>query len=154
MRLITAAGLVLFSTAPVFGAYLVDMDAGDRMTVDSYWADGDRVHLMRGGIDLTLPRSRIRSVRETAGQEGSADAPASPPTAAPLARAGSGKASGSRAELEAERRRITHHLLRVQKERFEATNRNDPKPKLRRLDREFQRTQLRRQGVLRELAER
>jgi hypothetical protein len=154
MRLITAAGLLIFSTAPVSGAYLVDLDAGDRMTVDSYWADGDRVHLIRGGIDLTVPRRRIRSVKEISGQAGAAEAATRPAAAAPAARASSGKAAASRDELESQQRRITHHLLRVQKERFEATNRNDPKPKLKRLDREFQRTQARRQGVMRELAER
>jgi hypothetical protein len=153
MRLLTAAGLLVFSTAPAFPAYLVDLDAGDRMTVDSYWADGDRVHLMRGGIDLTVPKSRIRSIKETSGQA-PADAPAHPATAAPTTRAESGKVSASREDLEAQQRRITHHLLRVQKERSEATNRNDPNPKLKRLDREFQRTQLRRQSVMRELAER
>jgi hypothetical protein len=154
MRLITAAGLVIFSSAPVLGAYLVDLDAGDRMTVDSYWPDGDRVHLIRGGIDLTVPRSRIRSVKETTEQAAGADTSARPAAATPAVRAPSGKAPASREDLEAQQRRITHHLLRVQKERFEATNRNDAKPKLKRLDREFQRTQLRRQSVMRDLAER
>src|SRR5437899_10699860 len=81
MRLITAAGLLVLSTGPALGAYLVDLDAGDRMTVDSYWEDGDRVHLLRGGVDLIVPRRRIRSLKEASGEEGSANGSAAPASA-------------------------------------------------------------------------
>ena len=153
MRLITAAGLLVLSTGPALGAYLVDLDAGDRMTVDSYWEDGDRVHLLRGGVDLIVPRRRIRSLKETSGAEVSANgsAPASTP---PRARPADAQSKASPEDLQAEQRRISHHLLRVQQERFEARNRNDPPAKLKRLEKEFQRTQKRRLSVLRDLAER
>ena len=153
MRLITAAGLLVLSTGPALGAYLVDLDAGDRMTVDSYWEDGDRVHLLRGGVDLIVPRRRIRSLKETSGAEVSANgsAPASTP---PRARPADAQSKASPEDLQVEQRRISHHLLRVQQERFEARNRNDPPAKLKRLEKEFQRTQKRRLSVLRDLAER
>jgi hypothetical protein len=37
MRLLTTAGVVVFAAGTAFGAYVVDLDGGDRMTVDSYW---------------------------------------------------------------------------------------------------------------------
>src|SRR5213594_3829548 len=86
MRLITAAGLLVLSTGPALGAYLVDLDAGDRMTVDSYWEDGDRVHLLRGGVDLIVPRRRIRSLKEASGAEGSANSSAGPASTPPRSR--------------------------------------------------------------------
>jgi len=153
MRLIIAAGVLVFSTGPALGDYLVDLDAGDRMTVDSYWVDGDRVHLVRGGIDLTVPRSRIRSVRES-GQAAMAEVPARTASANPPAPTASARAHASRGDLEAEQRRIEHHLLRVQKERSEAAARNAPGSELKRLEREFRRTQARRLNVMRELAAR
>ncbi len=154
MRLITAAGLLVLSTGPALGAYLVDLEAGERMTVDSYWEEGDRVHLMRGGVDLIVPRGRIRSLKEASGAAGSDDTPARPASTPPPSRAASAKGTASREDLKAEQRRIEHHLLRVQQERFEARNRKDPPGKLKRLEKEFQRTQKRRLGVIRDLAER
>lgn len=44
-------------------------------------------------------------------------------------------------ELAARERRVAHHLLRVQQRRFEARARGESTPALKRLDREFQRTQ-------------
>ena len=154
MRLITAAGLLVLSTGPALGAYLVDLDAGDRMTVDSYWEDGDRVHLLRGGVDLIVPRRRIRSLKEASGAEGSANSSAGPASTPPRSRPAGAQGKASQEDLQAEQRRISHHLLRVQQERFEARNRRDPPGKQKRLEREFQRTQKRRQSVIRDLAER
>ena len=154
MRLITAAGLLVLSTGPALGSYLVDLDAGERMTVDSYWEDGDRMHLVRGGVDLIVPRRRIRSVKETSAAVDSAAVPARPESAPPHAPSASEKNTASREELQADQRRIEHHLLRVQQERFEAKNRNDPPAKQKRLDKEFQRTQRRRLGVIRDLTAR
>ena len=59
MRLLTAAGVAVLWAGTACGGYLVELDGGDRMTVDSYWAEGDRMHLMRGGIDMSVPRSRV-----------------------------------------------------------------------------------------------
>ena len=155
MRLLTAAGVLILSTGPALGAYLVDMDGGDQMTVDSYWADGNQMHLMQGGVDLIVPRSRVRGVKETSGGTASAPTPAARPAReepAPRAAASTGPQPAE--ELKAQQRRIEHHLLRVQQERFESKNRNDPPAKQKRLEKEFARTQQRRMGVLRELAER
>ena len=154
MRLITAAGLLVLSTGPALGGYLVDLDAGDRMTVDSYWEDGERVHLMRGGVDLIVPRSRIRSLKETSGGPESTGAPARPAAEAAAPHSASAHSPASREELQAQQRRIEHHLLRVQQERFEAKNRNDPAAKQKRLEKEFRRTQQRRLSVMREIPER
>src|SRR5437879_10632122 len=96
MRLITAAGLLVLSTGPALGAYLVELDAGDRMTVDSYWEDGDRVHLMRGGVDLIVPRRRIRSLKEVSGAVGSADTAVSPASPPPGSQPAAAKGAASR----------------------------------------------------------
>jgi hypothetical protein len=149
MRLLTAAGLLALSAGTALAAYVVELDAGDRMTVDSYWEEGDQVHLMRGGIDLNVPRSRIRSLKEVSG---AAEAGVRPPAPAPASR-GTAEAPPSRQELEAQQRRIEHHLIRVQQERFEARARGDAPKTLRRLDKEFTRTQKRRSDSIHRLGD-
>ena len=51
-------------------------------------------------------------------------------------------------ELAAKQRGTERHLLRVQQERFEADARGDDPRKLKRLEREFRRTQLRRRELM------
>src|SRR5437016_5653526 len=67
MRLTVAAALVTLSAVPSTAAYLVDFGSGDRMTVDSYWEDGDHIHLMRDGVELSVPRARIRRLQPDKG---------------------------------------------------------------------------------------
>src|SRR5262249_60908930 len=67
MRLVMAVGILALAGRTASAAYIVELDAGDRMTVDSYWAEGDRMHLMRQGVDLSVPRGRVRSIHEVEG---------------------------------------------------------------------------------------
>ena len=142
MRILVAAGLLVFSAGTAFSGYLVELDAGDRMTVDSYRIDGERVHLMRGGVDLNVPL-RIRGMAQASGGG----------ETAVLLLVGSAEDEGSREKIEAKQRRIEHHLIRVQRERFEARSRGDAPKEVRRLDKEFKRTQQRRMDVIRELGD-
>jgi hypothetical protein len=66
MRLFAVVGLVAFLAGAALAEYVVALDAGDRMTVDGYWEDGDRIHLVLGPDDLSVPRSRVRSVTAVA----------------------------------------------------------------------------------------
>jgi hypothetical protein len=82
-----AAGVFVVSAALAHGGYFVQLDGGDRMTVDSYWAEGDRVHLIQDGSDLSVPRARIRSIgavearRNVVARDREARSPASRPDA-------------------------------------------------------------------------
>src|SRR5919197_395763 len=71
-----AAAVLACSVGTASGAYLVELRGGDRLTVDSYWEDGDRTHLVRGGVDMIVPKSRVRGIREVEGE-----ALAAPPAA-------------------------------------------------------------------------
>jgi hypothetical protein len=150
MRFLIVAGALVAAAGPASAAYLVELDGGDRMTVDSYWEDGDRIHLMRDGVDLNVLRSRVRTLRQVDDPHEDAPAPAArvpdPSTA--------GGAEPTREELEAQRATIEKHMLRVQQERFEAEARGDDEAVQRRLQKEFQRTQTRRLDVIRALQER
>src|SRR5437867_8917605 len=99
MRLITAAGLLVLSTGPALGSYLVDLEAGERMTVDSYWEDGDRVHLMRGGVDMSVARGRVRGIHEVSGGEEAGVKPGLHPM--PAGAGGGLEENGSRQGLQA-----------------------------------------------------
>jgi hypothetical protein len=153
MRPLAATGFLLLWAGTALAAYVVELDGGDRMTVDSYWEEGDRTHLMRGGIALSVPRSRIRSLKETAEAPEAGVRTPSPVHTSPGPRAASAETPQSREELEARQRRIDHHLIRVQQERFEAKARGDSPKTLRRLEREFKRTQQRRIEGMRQLAD-
>lgn len=152
MRLLTTAGVVVFAAGTAFGAYVVDLDGGDRMTVDSYWEDAGRVHLMRGGVDLNVPKSRVRSIKPASGDDddtaGVGQTPQPAPDAVAPGRSTSPGQSLNDGDLEARQRGIEHHLLKVQRERFEAASRGESEKTLKRLDREFKRTQDRRREVL------
>jgi len=153
MRLLTAAGLLVFSAGTALPGYLVELDAGDHMTVDSYWEEGNRVHLMRGGVDLNVPRERIRSLRQVSRPGEAGVRPQSAPPGSPGACGDAAESQQTRDEIEAEQQRIEHHMLRVQQERFEARARGDAPKTLRRLDREFERTQQRRIDTIRKLGD-
>jgi hypothetical protein len=143
MRLVIVVGALALAAGTASGAYVIELDGGDRMTVDSYWQEGDRMHLMRDGVDLSVPRGRIRSIRET-------DEPLVPPKAAkPAPATGASGQSTSREDLEAQQGAIERHLLRVQQERFEAQARGEKPATLKRLTKEFQRTQARRRDTAR-----
>ena len=71
MRRLLAA-LMGAMTIGAQAAFLVGLDAGDRMAVDSFWVDGDRVHVLRDGLEMSLPRDRVRTLDAA---EGSASRP-------------------------------------------------------------------------------
>jgi len=148
MRLTVAAALLTLSAVPSRAAYLVDFGSGDRMTVDSYWEEGDRVHLMRDGVELTVPRSRIRHLQQ---QEGGDSPPAVRRAQPAPSKSQAPRRQESREELEARQRHVERHLLRVQQERFEAQNRGEPTE---RLGREFRHAQEKRRAVVQELERR
>jgi hypothetical protein len=58
--------------------------------------------------------------------------------------------AGSAEDLGRQQEAVERHLLRVQRERFEARARGDDPKKLKRLEREFDRTYQRRNAVLEE----
>ena len=151
MRLLTAAGLLILWAGSGRAAYVVELDAGDRMTVDSYWEEGGRIHLMRGGVDLNVPRSRVKSLRAVSGDPESGVGRV--PTETPAPRAAAGDGPKTRDDLELQQRRIDHHLLRVQRERFEARARGESGKKVDKLDREFKRTQQRRFESMKQLGD-
>jgi hypothetical protein len=69
MRLAVAAAVLVLSGGSVSADWLVELDGGDHMRVDSYREDGDRLHLMRGDIDLSVPRSRVRAMKKISGAD-------------------------------------------------------------------------------------
>jgi hypothetical protein len=146
MRRVIVVGLLALAAGTASGGYLAELDGGDRITVDSYWEEGDRMHLVRDGIDLNVPRSRVKSLR-----------PASTPPPAPPLRRGTASVTPPRAdqprreELEARQEGIERRLLQAQQQRFEAQARGDSEATLKRLDRRFRHAQERRGEVIEEL---
>jgi hypothetical protein len=77
LRLAVAAGILLLASGPVAADWLVELDGGDAMKVDSYRESGDRLHLIRDGTELSVPRARVRALTEVtgAGTRGTKQAP-------------------------------------------------------------------------------
>src|SRR5262245_56721736 len=157
MKFVIVAGALVLAAGAASAAYLVELDGGERMTVDSYWVEGDRIHLMRGGVDLNVLKSRVRTMHEVADAPDDAPAPAhksttaSPTDSTTEPAPATGSAIPTREELEAEQATIEKQLLRVQQERFEAANRGDDEDEQARLKKEFESTQNRRRDVIRQL---
>jgi hypothetical protein len=157
MRLLTAAGVAVFWAGTAFGGYLVELDGGDRMTVDSYWEEGGRTHLMRGGVDMSVPSGRVRSIKaaseagdDSAGIGRTQPSPAEAPRRAKEAPSSS---DTSRRTLKGQLVRIERHQVRVSKELSIAQSRGESPKNLKRLQRELDHTWERRQDVKQTLGE-
>jgi hypothetical protein len=140
MRTLLAACLLI--AAPLAHAGVrVEMTDGTTLTVESHWIDGQQVHLVRGGVDMIVAKSRIKAIDEDVpdpevyrdhgtaaaeatdvgdGQAGEPGAPAGEP-APPQAAAGDPKLSDlSEADLEALHGQEATRLTELQDERFHA----------------------------------
>jgi hypothetical protein len=151
MKRWAVVGIAVLSASAAGAAWTVELSGGERLTVESHWREGDRIHLVKGGVDLIYPASRVVSLHEVADDAADLPAPRRAPVTADTPAARSTAEAPSRDDLEAEKARIEKHLLRVQAERFEAQARGDDTKALKHLDREFHRTQQRRGDVIRDL---
>jgi len=149
MRLLTTAGIVVFSAGAAFGAYLIELDGGDRMTVDSYWEEGGRMYLSRGGVDMSIPRTHVRSVHEVSGPDEAGVKPGLPP-AAPAATGGR-RSGASQTETERNEIRIARHVVKVSRELSIARARGDSRNRVKHLERELHHTEGRWRDVKGEL---
>lgn len=168
IRIVLSAGLLALSTGTSLAAHIFELEGGVLVTVDSYWEDGDRLHLNRGGVDLIVPKDTVCKM-ETLPDEPAVPAglpaalpaalPSAPPAVAPATLTEVAVAAPEPTpdslptadDLARQERAASRHLLRVQREKFEATARGESPRKLARLAREFERTQKRRYGLLRDL---
>jgi hypothetical protein len=129
------AGLL---SVPAQAAYFVELTTGETLTVQSYWRDGDDVHLVRGGgLEIIVKDRRIKRLEsgapepdlvvESASTRGPAkvaeDAAVDlgdDEAAETLDSYGERLGEMTAEELEAEEERATNALLAAQAARFEA----------------------------------
>lgn len=64
MRGLLAAILFVWAVCPAHAGVLVELTDGTKLTVESHWNDGQQVHLVRGGVDLIVAKSQIKSLDE------------------------------------------------------------------------------------------
>jgi hypothetical protein len=132
MRSVLTAFFLAASACLAQAGVLVELTDGTKLTVESHWNDGDQVHLVRGGVDMIVAKSRIKSIDEAAADpevyrngaqqdakpaEGEADAPA----AASAAQEGE-KPLGEMSAGELEQLHVdeANKLLELQDKRFGA----------------------------------
>lgn len=169
MRFFIVAGVVGLTATFASAAWVVELDGGDKLTVDDYWEEGGRLHLVRGGVDLIVDKARLRKVEQgaeplfalgpaPAAAAGSAEAAAPSGTAAeevpaaPAAEPADPNAPlGTREELEAKQAAVEDRLLKAQQERFEATARGESEDTLKKLGAGFRHAQDERRDVKRAL---
>jgi hypothetical protein len=66
MRMALGAAIVLASACWARAGVHVVLDDGTKMTVESYWTDGEQVHLITGDVDLIVTKARIKTLDEYA----------------------------------------------------------------------------------------
>lgn len=66
MRTVLGAAILLASACWAQAGVHVVLDDGTKMTVESYWTDGDQVHLVTGGVDMIVTKARIKLLDEYA----------------------------------------------------------------------------------------
>jgi len=64
MRRLLAALLLIASGSLARAGVLVELTDGTKLTVESHWSDGQQVHLVRGGVDMIVAKSRIKSMND------------------------------------------------------------------------------------------
>ena len=137
MRTLLAA-CVLIAASLAHAGVLVELTDGTTLTVESHWNDGNQVHLVRGGVDMIVAKSRIKSINEdvedpevyrgggveaaeakAGGDEADAPEADEPPTA-PQAEVQPALSDLSAEELEAVQGDENARLLEAQEKRFNA----------------------------------
>jgi hypothetical protein len=141
MRRLLAAFLLVVSGSLARAGELVELTDGTKLTVESHWNDGNQVHLMRGGVDMIVVKSRIKSINDDvedpevysgdAGAEsakaegpGGADAAAVVEDAMPAAAAAAAEPNLSEMsadELEAIRQQEDDRMMELNEKRWQAT---------------------------------
>jgi hypothetical protein len=103
---------------------------------------------MRGGVDLSVPRGRVRALKAVSGSAEAGYKPAPAPSA-PATGRGITDDDGdqSREELERERVRVERHAVRAQVRISQARARGDSPKALRRLEKEIERTERRKREM-------
>jgi hypothetical protein len=64
MRSLLAAVFLVASAVIAQAGVLVQLTDGTTLTVESHWSDGNQVHLVRGGVDMIVPKANIKSMNE------------------------------------------------------------------------------------------
>ena len=139
MRRLLAVLLLVASGSLAWAGELVELTDGTKLTVESHWNDGEQVHLIRGGVDMIVAKSRIKSIdddvedpeiyagdagAETPKADGQADAPAVADGAEPQAvpAAGEPKLSDMSAdELQALQQQEMDRMNTLNDQRWQAT---------------------------------
>jgi len=138
MRTLLAACLLIAAAPLAHAGVLVKFTDGTTLTVESHWNDGEQVHLVRGGVDMIVAKSRIKAIDEDVADPevyrggGSGEAEATADGAAQAAPAGGEPAAQpqtagdpdlsamSAEELEALQHEEASRLLDLQEKSFNA----------------------------------
>jgi hypothetical protein len=163
MRFALVTAFICTAALGAQAGYVVELETGETFTVESFWRDGQNVHLVRGGMDMIVDASRIRRLeeggdeatpppaprrREAAVERAPSEAPATdssdwtPPEAYRTAtRSGDEDQrpveEWTLDELEAEDYRASKRLLRAQQERSEAKFRDISDSRRERIEERF-----------------
>ena len=146
MRSVLTAFFLAASACLAHAGVLVELTDGTKLTVESHWNDGDQVHLVRGGVDMIVAKSHIKSIDEAVGDPevyrggdgaGTAaktdgDVPVAPAPAQP-AGAQQAPPDPTLSEMSADELKALHdeesaRLLELQDKRFNALYGGDAKP--------------------------
>jgi len=141
MRLFIVAGVAVFSATAAFGAYLIELDGGDRMTVDRYWESEGRTHLTRGGVDMSVPTSRVKSIHEVSGPDEAGIKPGLHPSGAAVTGTPTSSSSGSVDDTKRDEIRIARHVVKVSRELSVARARGDDPSRVKHLEKELSHTE-------------
>jgi hypothetical protein len=64
MRFALVTAFICTAALGAQAGYVVELETGETFTVESFWREGQNVHLMRGGMDMIVDGSRIRRLEE------------------------------------------------------------------------------------------
>jgi len=129
---------LLLSVTAAHADWIVELDSGKQLTVDSYWEEDGTLHLEQDGVTFTLPRARVTNLEKTAGSPGPVDAR----KMAPSAPVDGDVADGvSEDELLKRDEKTSWRLIRRQLERFVAQSTGADKAALARVEARFRKAQ-------------
>ena len=64
MRSLLAVLSILVTASLSYAGVFVELTDGTKLTMESHWVDGNQIHLVRGGVDMIVPKARIKRLDE------------------------------------------------------------------------------------------
>jgi len=142
-RTTTLLATLTLLVAPLAHAdWLVRLDSGKQLAIDSYWEENGTLHLEKDGVTFTVPRTRIASMKKAEPTPAPVDARMLAPATAPAPEAeADGTEAAADQQLLKRDEKVSWRLIQRQMDRLFAEANGADAAELKRVEARFRKAQ-------------